>query len=196
MLDGGPYEEHVEASHGTYNIQTETGKFYTVIGTVGFRAAEDPLCADHLESLRLHWKNCRKAWAGSLSGAEGTVTTCELPHPKWQFNARRISVDVDSTAKIYYSKFRLMGVPVFYFPFVTHPVQKNQRQSGIADSQYWELFDQGIYRRRIRLLGFQSQHGRDGRAVSTTPSAVGRNMESSVPGRATTRICFSTTPGC
>ena len=62
---------------------------------------------------------------------QGTVTTCELPHPKWRFNARRISVDVDGTAKIYNSDFRLMGMPVFYFPFVTHPVQKEQRQTGL-----------------------------------------------------------------
>jgi LPS-assembly protein len=62
---------------------------------------------------------------------QGTVTTCELPHPKWQFNAGRINVDVDGNAKIYHSSFRLGGVPVFYFPFVTHPVQKRQRESGL-----------------------------------------------------------------
>ena len=37
VLDGGPYDEHVEASHGTYNVRTETGTFYSVIGTAGFR---------------------------------------------------------------------------------------------------------------------------------------------------------------
>src|SRR5260370_19444892 len=42
-----------------------------------------------------------------------------------------MSVDVDGTAKIYNSDFRLMCMPVFYFTFVTHPVQKQQRQSGL-----------------------------------------------------------------
>src|ERR1700726_3661779 len=37
VLDGGPYDEHVEASHGTYNVHTETGTFHSVIGTVGLR---------------------------------------------------------------------------------------------------------------------------------------------------------------
>ena len=37
LLDGGPYQEHIEASHGTYNINTETGTFYAAVGTVGFR---------------------------------------------------------------------------------------------------------------------------------------------------------------
>src|SRR5271166_532535 len=37
VLDGGPYDEHIEASHGNYNIRTEVGTFYGVIGTVGFQ---------------------------------------------------------------------------------------------------------------------------------------------------------------
>ena len=43
---------------------------------------------------------------------QGTVTTCELPRPKWRFSGGRMVVDVDGTAKIYNSDFRLMGVPV------------------------------------------------------------------------------------
>ncbi len=37
VLDGGPYDEHVEASHGNYNIRTQVGTFYDVIGTAGFK---------------------------------------------------------------------------------------------------------------------------------------------------------------
>src|SRR6202163_4893990 len=37
VLDGGPYDEHVEASHGKYNVRTQIGTFYDVIGTAGFR---------------------------------------------------------------------------------------------------------------------------------------------------------------
>src|ERR1019366_6171844 len=37
VLDGGPYDEHIVASHGTYNIRTQIGTFYSAIGTVGFR---------------------------------------------------------------------------------------------------------------------------------------------------------------
>jgi LPS-assembly protein len=75
---------------------------------------------------------------------QGTVTTCELPRPKWQFNAQRISVDVDSSAKIYNSDFRLMGVPVFYFPFVTHPVEKQQRQSGVLIPSFGNSSTKGL----------------------------------------------------
>ena len=36
-LDGGPNDDHIRASHGTYNFPLETGKFYDVTGTTGLR---------------------------------------------------------------------------------------------------------------------------------------------------------------
>jgi len=131
VLNGGPYDEHVEASHGTYNIRTETGTFYSVIGTVGFRMRKSRYVLTTSNPFAFTGKVVEKHGPDHYLVRQGTVTTCELPRPKWQFNARRISVDVDGTAKIYNSDFRLMGMPVFYFPFVTHPVQKQQRQSGL-----------------------------------------------------------------
>src|ERR1700694_848536 len=131
VLDGGPYDEHVEASHGTYNIRTETGTFYSVIGTVGFRLRKSRNVLTTSNPFAFTGKIVEKHGPDHYLVRQGSVTTCELPRPKWQFNAKRISVDVDGTAKIYNSDFRLMGMPVFYFPFVTHPVQKQQRQSGL-----------------------------------------------------------------
>ncbi len=131
LLDGGPYDEHVEASHGSYNIHNETGTFYSVIGTVGLRLRKSRYVLTTSNPFAFTGKVVEKHGPDRYLVKEGTVTTCELPHPKWLFNARRISVDVDSTAKIYNSDFRLMGVPVFYFPYVTHPVQKAERQSGL-----------------------------------------------------------------
>jgi LPS-assembly protein len=129
VLDGGPYDEHIEASHGTYNIRTETGTFYSVIGTVGLQLRKSRYVLTTTNPFAFTGKIVEKHGPNHYLVRQGTVTTCELPHPKWLFNAKRIAVDVDSTAKIYNSDFRLMGMPVFYFPFVSYPVQK-ERQSG------------------------------------------------------------------
>ena len=131
VLDGGPYDEHVEASHGTYNIQTETGTFYDVIGTAGFRVRRSRYVLTSSSPFAFTGKVVEKHGPGHYLVRQGTVTTCELPRPKWKFDAQRIVVDVDGSAKIYNSSFQLRGVPVFYFPFATHPVQKQQRQSGL-----------------------------------------------------------------
>src|SRR5229473_4398985 len=36
-LDGGPSDDHIRASRGTYNLELETGRFYDVDGTTGLR---------------------------------------------------------------------------------------------------------------------------------------------------------------
>ena len=131
LVEGGSNSEHIEASHGTYNIQTEAGRFYHVIGTIGVK--------EHAHRLLLVTSN-PFAFTGNVVVKtepdhyivyDGTVTTCEMPHPKWQFDARRVKVEVGGNATIYRSTFLLHGFPVLYFPFATHPVQRLARQSGI-----------------------------------------------------------------
>ncbi len=154
VLDGGPYDEHVEASHGNYNVRTQAGTFYDVIGTVGFRLKRSGYILTTSNPFAFTGKVVEKHGPDHYLVRQGTVTTCELPRPKWMFEASRITVDVDGSAKIYNSAFRLGGVPVFYFPFVTHPIQKQERQSGllipsfgnssrkgtiVGESVYWAL---------------------------------------------------------
>jgi len=131
VLDGGPYDEHIEATHGTYNIRTETGTFYSVIGTVGLGLRKSHYVLATSNPFAFTGKIVEKHGPDRYLVRQGTVTTCDLPHPKWRFDGRSISVDVDGSAKIYHSDFRLFGIPVFYFPFVTHPVQKEHRQTGL-----------------------------------------------------------------
>jgi LPS-assembly protein len=144
ILDGGPYDEHVEASHGTYNIQSETGTFYDVIGTAGFRIRRSRYVLTTSNPFAFTGKVVEKHGPGHYLVRQGTVTTCELPRPKWKFDAQRIVVDVDGSAKIYNSSFELRGVPVFYFPFATHPVQKQQRQSGLLIPSMGKSSSKGV----------------------------------------------------
>jgi len=107
---------------------------------------------------------------------DGMVTTCEMPHPKWQFNARRVVVDVGGNAKIYRSTFLLHGFPILYFPFVTHPVERDARESGflmpsvgrsstkgniVGDAFYWainRMMDATVGAEYLSLRGW-SQRG-------------------------------------
>lgn len=153
VLEGGPYDEHVEASHGNYNIRTGSGIFYSVVGTVGLKLRKSRYVLSTSNPFAFTGKVVEKQGPDHYLVRQGTVTTCELPRPKWLFSASQISVDVDSTAKIYNSDFRVMGLPVFYFPYVRYPVQR-ERQSGLliptfgtsstkgyiaGDSVYWAL---------------------------------------------------------
>jgi LPS-assembly protein len=151
-LDGGPNDDHIRASHGTYNLDLETGRFYDVTGTTGLRYRDNRVILTSTAPFAFTGKIVDKTSPDRYLVYDGTITTCELPHPSWQFDARRVIVDVGGNAQIYRSTFALHGIPILYFPYVTHPVEKESRQSGflmpsvarsstkgnvIGDAYYW-----------------------------------------------------------
>jgi LPS-assembly protein len=153
-LDGGPNDDHIRASHGSYNFALETGKFYDVTGTTGLRFRANRPILTSTAPFAFTGKLVEKTGPAHYLVYDGTITTCELPHPKWQFDARKVDVDVGGNAKIYRSEFVLHGFPILYFPFATHPVEKESRQSGflipsvgrsstkgniLGDAYYWAI---------------------------------------------------------
>jgi LPS-assembly protein len=131
VLDGGPYDEHLRASHGTYNLRSESGRFFDVNGTVGLKVRGSRYVLTTSSPFVFTGKVVEKTGPDHYVVNHGTVTTCELPHPKWEFRARKVVVDAGANAKVYHSSFLVGGLPVFYFPFATHPVEKQERQSGL-----------------------------------------------------------------
>ena len=129
-LDGGPNDDHIRATHGTYNLELETGRFYDVTGTTGLHFRSNRLVLTSTAPFAFTGKVVEKTSPEHYLVYDGTITTCELPHPKWQFDARKVIVEVGGNARIYRSTFLLHGLPVLYFPFATHPVERESRQSG------------------------------------------------------------------
>ncbi len=153
-LDGGPNDDHIRASHGTYNLELETGHFYDVTGTTGLVIRGNQVILTSTAPFAFTGKVVDKTGPDHYLVYDGTITTCELPHPKWQFEARKIRVDVGGNAQIYRSTFLLHGIPMLYFPYATHPVEREARQSGflipsvarsstkgneVGDAYYWVI---------------------------------------------------------
>ena len=130
LLEGGPNNEHIEASRGKYNLQNETGRFEDAIGSVGFRLKSRRNVFTTTNPFFFTGRVVEKLGPDHYMVTDGTVTTCELPRPKWEFAAHRVNIEVGGHATIYHSNFRLEGIPILYFPFATHPLQKNPRESG------------------------------------------------------------------
>jgi LPS-assembly protein len=129
-LDGGPNDDHIKASHGTYNLTAETGSFYDVTATTGLRVRGNRVVLTSTSPFAFTGKRVEKTSPDHYLVYDGTITTCELPHPNWQFQAHKIVVDVGGNASIYHSKFMLHGFPIFYFPYATHPVAREVRDTG------------------------------------------------------------------
>jgi LPS-assembly protein len=130
LIEGGGNDEHIEADHATYNIRSETGRFEHVRGTTGMRLREKRLILTSSNPFSFTGKVVEKTAPDHYAVYDGTITTCELPRPKWQFDAHKVSVDVGGNATIYHSSFRIRGLPVLYLPFATYPVERAARKSG------------------------------------------------------------------
>jgi LPS-assembly protein len=154
VLEGGPAGEHIEATEGTYNFLTESGRFEHVHGTIGMRLRNKRIVLTSPNPFVFTGKVVEKTGPDHYRVYDGSITTCELPHPKWQFNAGKIVVDAGGNATIYNSVFRIAGIPILYLPFATHPIDKQTRQSGflmpdighssikgtiLGDSFYWAI---------------------------------------------------------
>jgi LPS-assembly protein len=130
VLEGGPNDEHIEAARGSYNLQSETGKFENVTGTIGVQLRRNRTVLTGPNPFFFHGRTVEKTGPDHYIVTDGTITTCELPRPKWMFAAHKVDVEAGGNAKIYRTDFRLEGIPVLFLPFATHPVQKAPRQSG------------------------------------------------------------------
>ncbi len=190
-LDGGPNDDHIRASRGIYNLDLETGKFYDVTGTTGLQFHANRVILTSTAPFTFTGSEVDKVGEDHYVVYDGTITTCELPHPKWQFDARKVIVDVGGNAKIYRSTFMLHGLPILYFPYATHPVEKESRQSGflipsvahsstkgyvVGDSYYWainRMMDATVGAEYFSLRGW-SQRG-EFRAMPTEKSYVDLN---------------------
>ena len=130
VLEGGPNDEHIQASTGTYNVRAESGRFENVTGSIGVGRHGTRLALTSSNPFFFTGRVVEKTGPDHYMVYNGTVTTCELPHPRWQFNANKVVVNVGGTAKIYHSTFGIKGIPVLYFPFATLPAERIPRQSG------------------------------------------------------------------
>ena len=150
ILDGGPYDEHVEASRGIYNIQKETGRFEHVSATIATRMRGNRLLLTTSNPFAFSGRVVEKTGPNHYVVYDGIITTCEMPRPNWEFRAHAVIVDVGGNAQIYRSSFLIRGIPIFYFPYATHPVSR-VRQSGFSipnvgtSSTKGKIFGESLY---------------------------------------------------
>lgn len=126
---GGANDESISASHGTINLQKQTGRFYDVSGSVGLRNLGRRVVYANGRPFLFTGRVVVKKGPRYYEVYDGTVTSCELEHPDWKLYAGRFLVN-GTKASAHNSVFRLFNVPVLYMPYVTHPVNTESRQSG------------------------------------------------------------------
>lgn len=141
-VTGGQNNESISASHGTMNLKTQTGRFYDVKGTVGFRPAGRPVY-DNSQPFFFEGRVVVKTGPQSYDVYGGSVTSCQLPRPDWQLYAGKFSVN-DRKATAHNTIFRVINVPLVYLPYATHPVGGEERQTGFLIPVIGESSTRGL----------------------------------------------------
>ncbi len=130
VATGGRNSERIAASHGTLNMKTQTGRFYDVSGSVGLALNGSRMVYKSANPFLFTGRMVVRTGPSEYQVYDGTVTSCQLPHPDWLLSAGLFSIDSDkATARN--SVFHLLNVPLLYLPYVTHPVDAEERQSGL-----------------------------------------------------------------
>jgi LPS-assembly protein len=131
-LQGGRNNELILADHGKLNFDLETGRFENVTGSVGRRpsASKRKLVYTTDNPFLFSGRVLIKEGPERYQIVQGTMTSCLLPDPDWQIHSSLILVNYGE-ARARSSYFTLLGVPILYLPYVTHPVDTNNRESGL-----------------------------------------------------------------
>ena len=127
---GGANHEVITASHGSMNVRTQVGHFYDVTGSVGVRDTGKKVVYLSGNPFLFTGREVIKRGPESYEVIGGTVTSCRLPRPDWLLSAARFRVE-DGRAEAKNSVFHVLSLPVFYLPYVTHPVDEETRESGL-----------------------------------------------------------------
>lgn len=124
-------QEHLTASHGTYNLKSATGCFFDVSGSVGMRprSKRSRVIYTNANPFLFAGRMVVKTGASSYDVYDGSVTSCLLPKPDWLITSAHLSIAKDrATARN--STFRLLNLPIVFLPYVTHSLDSHGRQSG------------------------------------------------------------------
>ena len=129
-VTGGANHEDITASHGTMNLNKQTGRFYDVSGSVGMKnISHSTTTYVNSNPFLFTGRMVVRTGPQEYEIYDGTLTSCQLPDPDWMLDSARFTVDSEK-AKARNSIFRIMNVPLLYLPYVTHPADSGGRQSG------------------------------------------------------------------
>ncbi len=154
-LTEGPHNEHVTASHGTYDVSRDTGTFYDARGSTGVKVKNKLMFLTSSTPFFFSGKQVDKLGPDRYLVHHGYITSCKLPKPKWRFVASSAIVEVGDEARMHHATLRIGNfIPVFYFPYAEHPIDNLGRKSGflipvigesntrgtiIGDGFYWAI---------------------------------------------------------
>jgi LPS-assembly protein len=151
VFDSSVHNAHLVGTSATYDISRDTGKFYDVVGSTGMKVKNRQMFLTSSTPFFFTGKVVDKLGPDLYRVNHGYVTSCQLPKPKWQLDSKTANVEVGDEAILHHATLKLHGIPVFYFPYIEHPVDNLGRKSGFliptigSSNTRGTIFGDGFY---------------------------------------------------
>jgi LPS-assembly protein len=129
QVAGGPNDVLIYASSGDMRLNMHTARFFNVHGSQGVRTAGRTTVYSTTNPFFFTGRVVLENGEGRYQIIDGTMTNCRLPKPDWQVISRSIKLQ-DGQASTANALFKFLGVPLFYLPYLRHPVDETGRESG------------------------------------------------------------------
>jgi LPS-assembly protein len=129
QLTGGPNDVFITATNGNLRLNTHTARFFNVDGTQGVRRTGKALVYSTSNPLLFKGRVLLQTGEGSYRIIDGSITNCRLPHPDWRVIAKTIHLE-NQHAAMKNAWFEFLGMPIFYLPYLSHPANEGDRESG------------------------------------------------------------------
>jgi LPS-assembly protein len=129
QLAGGPNDVIINADHGDMRLNMHTARFFNVNGSLGVHRAGRTAVYSTPNPFFFSGRVLLQTGEGHYRVVDGLMTNCRLPRPDWQLISRSIEL-VNGKASTTNTFFKFLGVPLFYLPYLHHPVDDTSRESG------------------------------------------------------------------
>jgi LPS-assembly protein len=130
LLTGGPNDVYITATHGDLRLNMHTARFFNVDGSQGVRRAGKTLVYSTANPMLFKGRVLLETGEGSYRIIDGAITNCRLPHPDWRVIAKTIQLE-NQHAEMKNAWFEFLGMPIFYLPYLRHPANEGDRESGL-----------------------------------------------------------------
>jgi LPS-assembly protein len=111
-------------------LNLHTARFFNVSGSQGIRNTSHTIVYTTANPFLFSGRVLLQFGEGDYRIVDGSMTNCRLPRPDWRLISRSINLR-NNTASTSNSFFEFLGVPVFYLPYLRHPVDDTGRESGL-----------------------------------------------------------------
>jgi LPS-assembly protein len=129
-VTGGPNDVLIHADHGDMRLNMHTARFFNVTGTEGVRTAGRTVVYSTPSPFQFSGRVLLQNGEDNYRIVDGTMTNCRLPKPDWRLISNSINL-VNGKASTTGSIFEFLGIPLFYLPYLRHPVDDIGRESGM-----------------------------------------------------------------